>query len=54
MLIHDEQLDDLGLVPRIKRFVQDSVPGLSEDHISISLFPFNQPPPQRTADEDPK
>lgn len=54
LLIHDELLDDLGLVTRIKRFVLDSVPGLTEDHISISLFPFNQAPPQRTADDDTK
>jgi type III secretion protein J len=40
LLIHDEMLDDLALIPRIKRFVQNSVPGLTEDHIAISLFPF--------------
>jgi type III secretion protein J len=51
LLIHDEQLDDLGLVPRIKRFVQDSVPGLTEDKISIALFPFNAGTPLRTAGE---
>lgn len=54
LIIHDEELDDLALVPRIKRFVQDSVPGLSEEHISISLFPFGAVQPRQAAAEQVK
>ena len=54
LIIHDEELDDLALVPRIKRFVQDSVPGLTEDRISISLFPFGTAQPRQAAAEPAK
>lgn len=49
ILMHDDGLDEIGLVPRVQHFLENGVEGLSRDRISVVLFPVDGPAPQISA-----